>query len=323
MNKATVRNAIIIGVTAFSAVGGAVLLARSSMSTDVMQAAEGPAKMMTEAVERVAAATSGESYVGFDTNNYPGDRAMDAWRRTGQYQWVGYYLPAPCHKDGSWSGKRQHLVESGWGLAVIYVGQQTWGHSLTAAPKPKAVSSKKSKSSRRPSTRGMSRKSTVPVAKPGETCSASFATAARGTVDANDAIARTEREGFAKGTVIFLDVERMETIPPVMRDYYRAWATTVLADGRYRPGVYTHTHNAQAIYSDIREVFDGAGVKSEPPFWIAGSSDFDTEKSPTDVGHSFAAVWQGLLDVVRTHNGVKLPVDISVSAVPSPSAAVE
>src|SRR3954467_5613240 len=116
MNKRTVRNAIVIGVGVFSAVGGAVLLARSSMSTEVVQAAEGPAKMMAAAVERIASANSGESYVGFDTNDYPGDRAMDAWRRTGQYQWVGYYLPAPCHKDGSWSGKRQHLVEAGWGL---------------------------------------------------------------------------------------------------------------------------------------------------------------------------------------------------------------
>jgi hypothetical protein len=60
-------------------------------------------------------------------------------------------------------------------------------------------------------------------------------------------------------------------------------------------------------------------VTSDPPFWIAGTGGFSPERAPTDVGHSFATAWQGLLDVVRTHNGVKLPVDISVSSVASPS----
>jgi len=323
MDKRTVRNAIFIAVAGFSAIGGAFLLSRPSVGDSAMQIAEGPAKAMTNAVENIASAATGESYVGFDTNTYPGDNAMDAWRRSGQYEWVGYYLPAaPCHKETSWAGKRQRLVEAGWGLAVVYVGQQTWGKALTPAKSPKATTSKKSKS-KTPASRGMSRKSATPVAKPGETCSVSFVNGGRGAVDAADAIARTEREGFEKGTVIFLDIERMETIPPLMRDYYREWTKTVLADGRYRPGYYAHTHNAQAIYTDIRELFSAAGIKGEPPFWIAGSSDFDTEKHPTDVGHSFAAVWQGLLDVVRTHNGVKLPVDISVSAVPSPSAVTE
>ena len=69
--------------------------------------------------------------MGFDTHTYPGDKTMAAWKAApgAPYRWVGYYLPAPCHRDRSWTGKRQKLVEMGWGLAVVYVGQQTWGRT--------------------------------------------------------------------------------------------------------------------------------------------------------------------------------------------------
>jgi hypothetical protein len=30
-------------------------------------------------------------------------------------------------------------------------------------------------------------------------------------------------------------------------------------------------------------------------------------------------VWQCILDVVETHNGVKLPIDVNVAMLPSPS----
>ena len=43
---------------------------------------------------------------GFDTFAYPGDSAMQAWRQSSPYRFVGYYLKAPCH------GMRR-----GWGSA--------------------------------------------------------------------------------------------------------------------------------------------------------------------------------------------------------------
>jgi len=296
---------------------GAPILARSAFDREATTIAEAPARAIDSAAKRIATATK-QTYPGFDTNEYPGDNAMDAWRQSGEYHWVGYYLQGGCHKDGSWSGKRKRLIETGWGMAVVYVGQQTWGKSI---PSPAAGPSAKSKNSKpgQP-VRTMTRQSSAPVANTGDTCSVQFVNAERGVLDAADAIAKAESEGFEKGSTIFLDVERMENIPAAMRDYYQAWTQAVIADGRYRPGYYAHTHNAEEMYDDIREVFDAAGIKTDPPFWIAGTRGFDIEKRPTDVGHSFAAVWQGLLDVVRTHNGVKLPVDINVSAVPSPSA---
>ncbi len=271
------------------------------------------------AVARAASGADGSSHLGFDTNIYPGDRAMRAWRQYGEYEWVGYYLPAPCHKDDSWSGTRQRLVQQGWGLAVIYVGQQTWGKRLGAAADASRASTKKTRKSKHRRTRTMTRESKRPVATSGGDCSTSFVNAAHGQTDARDAIARASREGFAPGTVIFLDVEYMDAIPQLMRDYYRAWTQTVLANGLYRPGIYAHTYNASAVYDDVNDVYDDAGVGTDPPFWIAGSAGFSTDSDPTDVGHRFASVWQGMLDVVRTHNGVKLPIDISVASAASPS----
>ena len=58
-------------------------------------------------------ASAPRRHVGFDTNVYPGDRAMDAWKRAGDYEWVGYYLSAPCHSDETWKGKRAQLVSNG------------------------------------------------------------------------------------------------------------------------------------------------------------------------------------------------------------------
>jgi len=328
MKRPTLRNALMLAVAAFSASLEAPRLAQQPIRSATTELADASGAI-DQAVHRVAnnvgagvSDSANASHLGFDTNVYPGDKAMAAWMRSGKYEWVGYYLPAPCHKDDSWTSTRARLTEQGWGLAVIYVGQQTWGQRLTSAASAhsrKATKSKRRKSSR--TTRSMSRTSSAPVANSGKDCSASLVTAAQGAVDGRDAVAKTVREGFANGSVIFLDVEYMDVVPQRMRDYYRAWTRTVLADGRYRPGIYAHTRNAAAIYDDVSDEYDRAGIDDDPPFWIAGTHGFSIDSPPTDVGHQFASAWQGMLDVVRTHNGVKLPIDISVASVASPSAA--
>ena len=93
--------------------------------------------------------------------------------------------------------------------------------------------------------------------------------------------------------------------------------------GRYRPGIYTHTRNAATVYDDVSDEYARAGIDGDPPFWVAGAGGFSPGRLPTDVGHTFASAWQGLLDVVRTVNGVRLPIDISVASVNSPSRAVQ
>jgi len=318
----TLRNALLLAVAAVSASLEVPRLQHESLDAATAAIANAPAAIGRAVAN--AASHAGESHLGFDTNMYPGDKAMSAWKRDGQYEWVGYYLQAPCHKDESWSGERQHLVDNGWGLAVIYVGQQTWGKRLDAAgttgSKTSHAQRHSSRSHKKRSTHTMRRSSKTPVAAASDRCSASFVNAAHGTLDAADAIAEAQHEGFPRGTVVFLDVEYMDVLPQPMRDYYRAWARALLADGRYRPGIYAHTHNASTIYDDVSAVYASAGIGDDPPFWIAGKGDFSPDSSlPTEVGHEFASVWQGMLDVVRTHNGVRLPIDISVASVASPS----
>jgi hypothetical protein len=261
-------------------------------------------------VAQVAAAVTGQSapladaqlggkHLGFDTHTYPGEKTMRAWKDApgAPYKWVGYYLPSPCHKDASWTGKRQTLTDMGWGLAAVYVGQQSWGRT----PRPMTAAKQ------------------ARLARSGTTCDSDFLSAERGTADANDAIAVTAREGFVQRSVVFLDIERMEKMPAAMRDYYRAWSRRVLQEGTYLPGVYVHAHNAQVVHDDLKAEFVAAGVKDEPRIWVATGHGFDEGKAPQDVGFAFAGVWQGMIDVARAVADIRLPVDVNVSSWTSPS----
>ena len=242
------------------------------------------------------------TYPGFDTNEYPGDDVMQKWLDAGPYRWVGYYLPAPCHKDQSWMGKRQLLERMGWGLAVIYVGQQTWDQRIMTRPPVDPL--------------------TVPLDK----CGRELVSGPRGRLEGDDAIRATKAEGFPPGSVIFLDIERMETMPPRMRDFYIEWTRRVMEEGTYRVGYYAHAHNANAIFADVRALLDTMGFKEfEPPFWISSAARakaFSISKAPADVGHAFAHVWQGVIDVVEGRAGIRLPIDVNVARTPNPSMPV-
>lgn len=283
-------------------------------------------------------------HLGFDTYAYPGDDVMRAWLHASvPYEWVGYYLPAPCHSGRSWVGKRERLAEMGWGMAVIYVGQQTWDKTPTGyethyrstrktvyvSKRVKVYRTVNGKRVARYVTRRVPVRKTVRVpvrvkvnaaARDIHDCNTQLVSAARGRMEAADAIRRTEAEGFPRGAVIYLDIEYMRSVPPKMRDYYRAWTDAVLKDGRYRPGFYAHNRNATTIYRDVKAVYGKAGITEEPPFWITGGGDFSPDQSaPTDVGHAFAMVWQGEIDVIQRWLGHALALDVNVAAVRDPS----
>lgn len=310
---------------------GAVVVGVGGHDGSGFSSISNPIAEIETAAENVASNTTGR-HLGFDTSKYPGDDAMQAWRDDGSFEWVGYYLPsAPCHRDTSWSGKRDQLSQMGWGLAVVYVGQQTWGKTPGKAEtvtkyvrrRVRQVTKRHGRNVVSYVTKRVPVKVVLqPRAEPNSSCSTHYVSGARGRSEADDAVARTEAEGFPRGTVIFLDVEHMNSVPQAMRDYYKQWTARVLADGRYRPGFYAHTANAALIYRDVKSVYDSLAVSGEPPFWVAGNTaEFAPGKAPTDVGHAFAAVWQGLLDHVEERNGHRLPIDVSVAATASPSAA--
>ena len=305
------------------------------------RAARRSVSRVTGAIAQVAAAITGQrplvsddvtpgTYMGFDTSTYPGDAAMRAWRAGAPYEWAGYYLQSPCHPDPSWMGKRETLTSMGYGLALLYVGQQTWGRTpgkpryipvtVTKKVKVRVGHGKSRHTVTRTVTRTVMKQAPPPA--PTDSCNADFVTAGRGSIEGFDAAALAAREGFPRGATIFLDIERMDALPPIMRDYYTGWVRAVLADGRYRPGIYVHTDNANVVYSDVKRAYLNAGVRIEPPFWIAKAAGFDTKKPPREMGHAFAAVWQGVLDVEQTWAGHSIPIDVNVAGTRNPSGGM-
>ena len=231
------------------------------------------------------------AFAGFDTSVFPGDALLRAWRASSPYRWIGFYLPAPCHRETSWVGKRPVLEGMGWGIAVLYVGQQAF-EADTARPDPAG-----------------------PIL-----CSRTLLSAERGRADAADAVQRALGEGFAPGTVVYLDVEPMRQIPPGMVAYYEAWTRELIRDGRYTPGTYAHRNNAGALYALAGPIFRAAGRSETPPFWIAGGAGFSLDQRAYGSGFPYAAIWQGTLDVDRSWGGFTLRIDENVANRLSPSA---
>jgi hypothetical protein len=266
---------------------------------------------------------TGSTHPGFDTSIYPGDATMSAWRQPASpYEWVGYYLQAPCHRDASWMGKRATLTTMGWGLAVLFVGQQTFdgvpdidvpvafdrgvAPAIDSLPKARA---------------GIMAAETLTERQSGAvTCSRTLLTTEQGTTDAIDAVTKTAAEAFPLGTVIYLDIEHMDAIPASMEAYYRAWVQQILADGRFRPGIYVHKANAQSIYDGVRRAYADAGASGSAAFWVTSSVGFSVDKQPQEVGFPWASAWQGIYEVTQTWNGASVNIDVDVASTRSPSS---
>lgn len=323
--RSMVALALLSGAAALSCGDGG--LSRASLAGVSSRVAEAAAQV-TGQQALLADEVTNAGHMGFDTGIYPGDAAMHAWRTGGApYEWAGYYLPSPCHPDDGWSGKRDTLTDMGYGLAVLYVGQQTWGRTPGAPHMIRVQVRKRVRvrvghgASRHTVTRHVTRTvlRRAPPPKPSDSCNADFVSGPRGSREGLDAAERAAREGFPAGTTVFLDLERMDHLPQTMRDYYSAWVRAVLADGRYRPGIYVHTDNANTVYADVKQAFGSLGRTDEPQFWVAKSAGFDVTKMPSEMGHAFAAVWQGVLDVEQTWAGHKIPIDVNVAGSRSPS----
>jgi hypothetical protein len=277
---------------------------------------------------------SAAGYPGFDTGIYPGDEAMRTWRGASPYEWVGYYLPAPCHRDVSWAGKREALIGMGWGTAAIYVGQQDWTQ-MNRVPPQQPVTADSSASAQattsppaqtqpppqsQPQTQAQPQAQPQTVATPAQCASANLV-GGRGAQDADDAIARAAAEGFPSGSVVYLDVERVQTVAPALVSYAREWADRMLADGRYLPGIYVHRVNAQPLVEAMRAAWSARGRSDALPVWVtATDAAFNLDQAPGASGFGDASIWQGRLDVTEAWGGVSLRIDQNVSGSRSPSS---
>jgi hypothetical protein len=209
----------------------------------------------------------------------------------------------------------------GWGLAVLFVGQQTFD-GVPDIQLPLSFDRVISAS-----------RDSLPLARAGimvpptqaellsgaVTCSRTLLTTEQGTTDAIDAVTKTASEGFAPGTVIYLDIEHMDVIPASMEAYYRAWVQQVLADGRFKPGIYVHKANAASIYDGVRRAYADMGASGSAVFWVTSPTGFSIDKRPADVGFPWASVWQGIYEVTQTWNGASVNIDVNVAGMRSPS----
>ena len=64
------------------------------------------------------------TYLGFDANDYPGEVALPALRRT--FVFSGYWLNVPPGaKSNPWVGKRAALLKNGFGFLVLFNGRSS------------------------------------------------------------------------------------------------------------------------------------------------------------------------------------------------------
>lgn len=240
---------------------------------------------------------------GFDTRNHPGEAVMAAWMRDSPYRWVGYYLPSPCFTGTTWSGTRASLQAQGWGLAVVFVGEQDWAAMQVAAsnaatPADSAV--------------------TAPLEE-GLRCTRANLSDSVGAANGRAAAEAMASDGFPRGSVVHLDVERVATVSPELLAYLRGWFDAVLSDDRYVPGLYAHRSNVDVLRQAALERFVRAGRIRTPPLWVAGSGAFSLDAAPAESGVPDADIWQGVFDVEETWAGTTLRIDRNVATSEDPS----
>jgi hypothetical protein len=138
------------------------------------------------------------AYLGFDRNDYPGDAALPALRKT--FRFTSYWLnPPPGETSSSWTGKREILRKHGFGFLVLF-GGRTYGELKAAKSKGQDVG-------------------------------------ALGSADGKAAVDAALREGFPRDVLIFLDQEEGGRLLPEQAAYLFAWVDAVRAAGA-RAGVY-------------------------------------------------------------------------------------
>jgi hypothetical protein len=142
--------------------------------------------------------TASHTYVGFDSNDYPGDETLPALRR--HFAFVGYWLNnPPGTTENSWKGRRDALLHANFGFIVLANGRLE--------------------------------------AEIGKTKKTGVSPAAFGEKDAAEAVNAARREHFPARTILFLDQEEGGRLTDDQSAYLLAWTEAVARSG-YRAGIY-------------------------------------------------------------------------------------
>jgi len=215
-------------------------------------------KSATGADEKPAAA-----YLGFDSNEYPGDAALPALAKT--FAFTGYWLNAPPGQEpgeaeNGWKGKRAAVLQNGLGFLVLFNGR--WERELKNFDHANSL----------------------------------------GANDARYAAEAAKAEGFARGTVIFVDQEEGGTMSPEQMAYLISWFDGVTSAG-FHPGVYcsgmpaneggghfTITANYIRDHDEGRKIEFFVYNDACPP--APGCVYGQHAPAPSESGVAFAAEWQ-------------------------------
>lgn len=183
----------------------------------------------------------------------------------------------------------------GWGLAVLFVGEQDW---------PETHAHAADRAGAEPEPR-----------EAGTRCTRGNLSEDRGLTDGEAAAGAARSEGFAAGTVVYLDVEPVDAVSDSLAAYVTGWTRGLIQHG-YVPGLYAHARNAETLLG----LMAGAGgdVGAGPRLWVARPSGFSLRRGPTESGFP-AAIWQGELDVVESWGGSSLRIDRNVADRVNPS----
>lgn len=124
----------------------------------------------------------------------------------------------------------------------------------------------------------------------------------KGALDAERAANLAAQEGFAKGTVVFLDIEEGGRLPANYHEYLKSWAGALERAG-YRIGLYCSAipvrEGNDVSMTTARDIQDHAGSRNIV-FWVyndacppsPGCSFPATAPDPAQSGFAGAAVWQ-------------------------------
>lgn len=124
----------------------------------------------------------------------------------------------------------------------------------------------------------------------------------KGEADAARAATLAGKEGFAKGTIVFLDIEEGGRLPASFHAYLKKWSDSLQRAG-YRPGVYCSAFpvsEGQGVsVTTANDILDHAGSR-KIAFWVynlacppsPGCSFPAAAPSPTQNGFANATIWQ-------------------------------
>ncbi len=165
-----------------------------------------------------------------------------------------------------------------------------------------------------------------------------------GRDDAKAAVDAARKEGFPRGTVIFLDQEEGGRLLAPQRAYLHAWVDGVTAAG-YRAGVYcsgiAYTEGSGATVVTAEDIRANAGTR-KIVFWVSNDNcppspgcRAKVKAKPADSGVKFADIWQYSQSPMRTNAGAckqtydptmkcyapgtKIDVDMNVATTRDPS----